>query len=273
MNPKTFEYRGYKWSDIKSVPLSELKKYPIGESLNDFGASENPPEIYYPESEKPYPFKGLKGLLTLNPVPANAQIVKDLEFNAIMQYTNATPSWDGDLITVGHSNKTILRFTGDEPDCRGYNPDKVYQKYLEMKQETPDIPVGLNLCSDIGCGLKGTCPTIKEYQEKWLRIASKVDYVSLNIYPYRSDWPDPLAKMEEFYHFWNDNLTVPIIPIIQAHWITDGLTKPNPIEQVKFWFSKKMSGYVVYCWRDEFHGCIDMQNEWRGTNEWAKNNI
>ena len=269
-NALTAEALNYDTNKRKMVSLVEINWYETGETLNVYGEPKRPRDIYYPN---PYPFKGLRGLLTLNPVPASAQVVKDLGFNAIMSYAGIPAGWDGDLITIGNFDKTILRFTGDEPDCRSKNPDEVYQDYLRMKNETPDIPIGLNLCSDIGCGLKGNCENILEYQKKWIEIANKVDYVSINIYPYREDWPDPIAKMEEFYNFWNGNITVPIIPVIQAHWITDGLTKPKPLEQVEFWFDKGYTGYIVYCWADENKGVKDAQNDWLTANTWAKNNI
>lgn len=223
------------------------------------------------DPRKLYPFKGLRGLLTLNPVPSG-QLARDLGFNAIVPYAGVPSGWDGDLISM-HSNRTLLGFTEDEPDCHQRNPSEVYQKYLRMKDETPDIPIGVNLEGSIGCGVKNGFDTIEEYRAEWIKTINKVDYVSLNVYPYREDWPDPLEKMESFYHFWNGNITVPIIPVIQAHWITDGLTKPDPLEQVKFWFSKGYTGYVIYPWKDENKGVVDMQSEWKDANNYAKNNI
>jgi len=270
MNPETFEKRGYDWNKIELVSLFELKKYPVGESLNDFGESQPPPDIYYPEPEKPYPFKGLRALLTLKPKPTKQQII-DLGFNAVMPYSGSV-DWTGDYISIpkDRPGKVILRFTGDELDCWKKNPAEEYQKYLNMKNETPDIMVGMNLEGGIGCGLKGTCGTIEEYQKEWIEVANKVDYVSLNVYPYRPDWPSAVEKMEKFYNFWKANITVPIIPVIQAHWITVGLTKPDPLEQIKFWFSKGLTGFVAYCWADENKGVRDMQNEWREANDWAR---
>jgi len=279
-NPETaVDYAGTDWINKidKSMMVDELnEKYPTGETYNVLGEPTRARDIYYPEEpepEKPYPFKGIRGLLTLKPKPSKQQIV-DLGFNTIMPYSGNV-DWKGDYISIpkDRPGKVILRFTGDEPDCRGKDPDRIYQEYLRMKAETPNIPVGLNLCDDIGCGKKGTSDSIKKYQEKWIEIANKVDYVSLNNYPYRTDWPDPLAKMEEFYNFWKANLTIPFIPMIQAHWITAGLTKPNPSEQVKFWFSKGITGYIVYTWKDENKGVVNMQNEWREANNWAKNNL
>lgn len=271
-NPETAQALEYDLSTRTIMSLDKVNYFITGDTFNMIDEPERARDIYYPEPEKPYPFKGLRGLLTLNPVPSG-QLVKDLGFNAIMQYTNVTPGWNRDLITTWIDDKTILRFTGDEPDCRSEDPDKVFQKYVDMKNESPDIPVGLNLCSDIGCGREGTCGSVKEYQKKWIEIANKIDYVSINIYPYRSDWPDPIAKMERFYNFWKDNISVPIIPVIQAHWITDGLTQPNPSEQVKFWVNKGLTGYIVYCWTDENKGVRDMQGEWKAVNGWGKNNI
>jgi len=272
MNPETFEKRGYDWNKIELVSLSGLKEYPVGESLNDFGMSKNPPDIYYPE---PYPFKGIRALLTLKSKP-NRQQITDLGFNAIMPYSGSV-DWTGDYISIpkDRPGKVILRFTGDELDCNNNKrdnptPQEDVDECLRMKLETPEIMVGINLEGSIGCGISGCYESVEKYREEWVKVINKVNYVSLNVYPYRRDWPDPLEKMEEFYNFWKANITVPIIPVIQAHWITVGLTKPDPIEQVKFWFSKGLTGFVAYCWADENKGVRDMQDEWKEANNWAR---
>jgi len=122
---------GFGWEDIqKNILLKELNQYETGdtilwdESKGEFVTGERARDIYYPEPEKAYPFKGLRGLLTLQPVPSG-QLAKDLGFNAIMPYAGVPSGWDGDLITM-HSNRTLLGFTGDEPDCRQHLPTKTF---------------------------------------------------------------------------------------------------------------------------------------------------
>ncbi len=278
---ETLERKGYDISKRDTIPLKELNKYTTGDTIlwngSAFVVGEKPGDIYFPEPGKPYPFKGLRGLLTLKPKPTKQQII-DIGFTAIMPYSGSV-DWTGDYISIpaNRPGPVLLRFTGDELDCWQKNPTTEYQKYLDMKDETPDIMVGINLEGGIGCGLKNGCSSIAEYQEKMIELANKVDYVSLNVYPYREDWPDPLERMEGFYEFWKENITVPIIPVIQAHWGYGQpgrkLTKPNPSEEVKFYFGKGLTAFIAYCWRDEFRGVADAQDEWMATNKWAKNNL
>ena len=273
-NMETAEALNYDIYKRKQVPLVELNWYKTGDTFNMIGEPERARDIYYPKPEKPYPFKGLRGLLTLKPKPAKQQII-DTGFNAIMPYSGSV-DWNGDYISIpaNRPGPVILRFTGDELDCWQRDPGKEYQKYLDMKDETPDIMVGINLEGGIGCGLKDGCSSVAEYHDKMIELANKVDYVSLNVYPYREDWPDPLEKMESFYNFWKDNITVPIIPVIQAHWDYGQpgkkLTKPDPLEQVRFYFGKGLTAFIAYGWRDEFRGVADMQREWKAVNEWAR---
>jgi len=265
-------------NDVNIIPFDELKSYKVGDTrkvkmIKEIIKGKDPDELFYPEPEKPYQFKGLRALLKLNPKPT-AQQVKDLKFNCLVCYPDSAlvENWNGNLISVANRQGTIMRYTGDERDCRNTDPNKEYETLLQMKKETPNIPVGFNLCDAIGCGKAGTYDTIAEYQKKWIEIANKADYISLNCYPYRPDWLDPIEKMEEFYDFWKSKIIVPIVPVIQAHWITANLTKPDPLAQIQFWFSKGLTGYIVYCWKDENKGVVDMQNEWKQANEWAKNN-
>ncbi|TET69774.1 MAG: hypothetical protein E3J56_09105 [Candidatus Aminicenantes bacterium] len=272
-NSKTAQVLGYDLLKRKIVSLDVLNKYPTGETLNrDPNEPTRQPRAIYFLKPKPYPFKGLRGLLTLKPLPKNAQQVEDLGFNAVMHYGPLVSGWKGNVICRGVSsrNPMILRYTGDELDCRRQDPQVHLDICKRMKKETPDVPVGIVLCSEIGCGLKGTANSIEEYQRKWIEVANQLDVVMISIYPYREDWPNALEKMVEFEKFWRENIKVPIIPIIQAHWGYWGnLTRPNPMEQVKFWVDRGY-GYVVYPWRDEKNGVEDMQAEWKKANEWAK---
>ncbi len=217
--------------------------------------------------------RGQIALLTLNPKPSSTSEVERLGFTALMPYAGIVSGWTGNLISIPNRPGTIIRFTGDESDCRKHSPQKELEKYRQMKAETPDIPVGFNLNGDIGCGLKGTAETIAEYKRAWIEAINQTDFVLLNLYPYRTRWPDPVATMQSFYDDWVSYLTVPIIPVIQAHWGYSDTTEPNPMEQVKFWFDKGFTGYVVYCWADRYHGVRDMQEEWEEANKWFLSQI
>ena len=226
-----------------------------------------------------YPFKGLQALLALNPKPDSAQQIRDLGFNAADSYAGDMVNWVGDYISIqkGRPGPVILRFTGDEFDCHKHDPEIELDIQYGMQQETPNIPVGFNLEGSLGCGLADGYESVAAYQEAVIKVANQAAYVSLNVYPYRKDWPNAVEAMEEKYNFWVEKLTVPIIIVVQAHWGygSEGskLTKPDAMEQVRFWFSKGIYGYIVYCWADEWHGVRDSQNEWREANAWAKENI
>jgi len=276
-NPKTASILGYDVSKRKIVSLDEVNKYPTGETFNkDRKVSTcEARDIYFPEKLKPYPFRGLRGLLTLNPKPENGQVVEDLGFNAVMPYVGVVPGWKGDLISVPDRDNVILLFTADEPDCRKQNPEVHLNRYKMMKDETPDIPVGLVLCPDIGCGFEYEINGRMIVKEDWLKVANQVDFVMCGIYTYHERYPDAMKELEKMEKRLRHELKVPLIPILQAHWgITapDGnkLLKPNAMEQVKFWFDRGYKSYVVYCWSDKYHGVRDAQEEWKKANEWAK---
>jgi len=222
------------------------------------------------------PYAWVRGLLTLNPLPPSAKLIEDLGFNLLVPYAATTSSWKGDIITRSmRPGKVVARFTNDEPDCRKHNPYQELELYKQMKKETPNIPIGTILCGDIGCGHEGTCPSKAEYKRQWLEVINQMDFVMVDNYPYRPDWPDPVKRLEEFHQFYLENVRVPIIMIVQAHWGYHGtptLTKPNPMEQVKFWVERGY-GYVAYPWKDELNGVGDMQEEWKQANEWAASQI
>lgn len=270
-NPKTAQVLGYDLLKRKIVSLDVLNKYPTGETLNrDPNEPTRQPRDIYFLKPKPYPFKGLRGLLTLNPLPKNSQQVEDLGFNAVMRYGPLVSDWKGNVICRGVSsrNPMILRYKGDELDCRKQDPQTHLDIYKRMKKETPDVPVGIVLCSEIGCGIKGTAGSREEYQREWIEVANQVDAVMITIYPYREDWPNTLEKMAEFEKFWKENIKIPIIPIIQAHWNRPHQIQPNVMEQVKFWVERGY-GYVVYPWDNGYSGVKYRQKEWKEANEWA----
>lgn len=277
--PTAAHYAGSDWSSkITKMSLDELnEKYPTGDTLNILGEPKKARDIYYPDPEKPYPFKRLRGLLTLNPKPTRRQII-DLGFNTMMPYAGSV-DWDGNYIsiTTDRPGRVIIRHTGDERDCRSdKNGNPTIEEELallqKMQKETPAIPIGFNLNCVIGCNVKGGYNTITEFRTGWLSIINEADCVLLNCYPYRSreGWEDPIAVMERFWNEWSKVITIPIVPVIQAHWGYSDTIQPDPVQQVKFWFGKGLTGYVAYCWRDSYHGVRDMQDEWKEANNWAR---
>lgn len=222
--------------------------------------------------------RGQIALLTLNPLPSNAEVVEELGFTALMPYARIVSGWQGNLISIPDRSGVFLRFTADEPDCRKHNPQTELAKIKQIQLETPDIPVGLVLCQDIGCGLGS--------KKEWLAVAKEADFVTCGIYTWHERWTDPnsvdkdaLARLEKVADTIERELDgVPFIPMLQAHWgltAHDGnkILKPNVELQVKFWADRGYEGYIVYCWSDSYHGIRDMQEEWEEWNNWFLSQI
>ncbi len=287
-NPETAtHYAGADWIKKvdRSMTLEELnEKYPTGETLNVLGEPERARDIYYPESLKRYMFKGMRALLTLNPVPANAQIVKDLGFNTIIRYTNKVSGWDGDEIRTSFNPQVKYLFTSDEPDCNKRDPQAELRLLQKMKEDNPSIPVGFCLCQAIGCGLD-YCGGVQSTIDAWMEVANQADFVMCGVYPYRKGVDDPLWDMNAKWERYYRNLTVPFLPLLQAHWWDEEnsqgkiLYKPKVTEQMEFWFDKAQDGYEnicgygVYPWADKWHGVRDMQQEWKEANDWAAEQV
>ena len=229
-----------------------------------------------PSPKKVKQLKEMKGkivLLTLNPRPVNTYFVKHLGFNGLMPYARVVQGWEGDLISIPNRKGVFLRFTADEPDCRKHNPQEELEKYRQMKLETPDIPVGLVLCPDIGCGLGD--------KSEWIKVARQVDFVTCGIYCWHERYTSPgsidedaLKQLEKMYNnIVKEIKDTPFIPMLQAHWgltAHDGnkILQPNVQLQVDFWQRLGYKGYIVYCWSDKYHGIRDMQENWKESNEW-----
>ncbi|MCK4418892.1 hypothetical protein KAV79_03720 [Candidatus Aerophobetes bacterium] len=140
-NPKTAQILGYDLPRRKMLSLNDLNRYPTGETINKDPnePTRKPRGIYLLIDLKSSPFEGLRGIITLNPKPENAQILEDLGFNAVMPYAGTVPGWKGNLISISNRDNLILRFIGDEPDCRKQDPEVHLARYERMKAETPDI--------------------------------------------------------------------------------------------------------------------------------------
>ena len=282
--PTAVHYAGSDWSKkIGRMSLDELnQRYPTGETLNVLGEPERTRDIYYPEPLKAYMFKGMRALLTLNPVPANAEIVKDLRFTTIIRYTKKVSGWDGDEIRTTFNPQVKYLFTSDEPDCNKKDPQAELRLLQQMKADNPGIPVGMCLCQAIGCGLDYCGGSVEATIEAWMEVANQADFVMCGVYAYRKGVDDPLWDMNAKWERYYRNLTVPFLPLLQAHWWDEPnsqgkqVLKPEIMPQLEFWFGKaqegyeNISGYGVYCWSDKWHGVRDMQEEWKRANEWAK---
>lgn len=233
----------------------------------------------------PNSYEWIRGLLTLNPLPT-AQKTIDLGFNLIIPFANLPSGWSskGKIIArhIGNETGVIGYNIEDEPDCRKWNPERMLEEYREMKAGT-SLPVGCLLCGDIGCGIDTPEYTKKEWQQKWIEAGNQVDFLILDVYPYRK--PEcqggrtPLEEMEHFHRIFQETVTVPIIVCIQAHNTYPDQIRPNPLEQVKFWVERGY-GYVVYPWNNAMtvkpnsvRGVIDMEQEWKAANEWAKSQV
>lgn len=294
-NWETFVYlakqAGTTWEEflarVERIPFEELRaKYPIGPTkvkktitIVDIAEGKKPRDIFYPEeSENPYSW--VRGLLTLKPLPS-AQRATELGFNLIAPFAGLPSGWTGKVAYTSRHIRDDSRAMGywpsDEPGCHKHDPYADLETVKDMKKKT-NLPVGLALVSDLGCGTARSGYTKEEYKEAWVEVANQVDWLRLTTYPYRKPpynvTPSPLEEMEYWHNWWSKYLTVPIVPVIQSH-TTYKLFKPNPMEQVKFWVSRGY-GYIVYPWsnpKQDVRGVVDMQEEWREANEWAKSNI
>lgn len=248
------------------------------EHLKNSGWSEKT----FIEVKESNPYVWIRGLLTLKPKPSR-QVASGLGFNLINPYASLPTGWissGGKVIyttkTVRDNEKGIVVYsTCDEPDCHKHNPYSELALVLRMKEQT-SLPVGTTVVGDIGCGIKGTAPTKEEYKRQWIEVANQMDVLLIDVYPYKKPQyiggRTPLEEMEYRHQFFAENITVPIIIIIQAHQSKSYQIKPKPMEQVKFWVDRGY-GYIVYSWDDggsPIGGVADMQDEWREANRYKK---
>lgn len=288
-DPDTFSYLGYRWEDVEVIPFEELRRYPVGltkivKTVKEIREGKKPRDIFYPTKEE-NPYRWIRGLLTLGPKPST-QKAFELGFNLILPFANLPSSWvakGGKVIpntkTIRADETGIVAYsTCDEPDCHKHCPYSELELVKEMKKKTA-MPVGTILCDDIGCGVVGTASSKEEYKRQWIEVLNQMDFIMLTVYSYRKPevqgGRNPVEQSEWFLKFYKENITVPILPIIQAHQGHSDQIKPDPMEQIKFWVSKGY-GYVVYPWEDlgePIGGVRDMQEEWRLANEWAASQI
>ena len=286
-NPQTATHHcGADWiKKYQTRSLDEINKYPTGETYNVIGEPQKAPDVYYPEPKKPYIFRGMRALLTLNPKPANAQIMKDLGFNVLIPYAGLVSGWDGDMIRTSPGAQVKYMFTFDEPDCHKRDPQTELQLLQKMKADNPGIPIGFCLCQAIGCGLDYIGGSVQATIEAWMEVANQADFVMCGVYAWRKGVDDPLWDMNAKWERYYSKLTVPFLPLLQAHWWDEPneqgkqVLKPEIMPQLEDWFGRaqkgydNISGYGVYCWADKWHGVRDMQDEWKKANEWSKNNV
>lgn len=288
------EQNGFTWkqflSQVKTIPFEELRdKYPIGPTkvvktvtTKEIKEGKKPRDIFYPE-EPENPYGWVRGLLTLNPKPSKEQAF-DLGFNLILPFAGLVGGWDGKIIpntqTVWSDESKVAAYSMcDEPDCRGWEAQRVLNVYKGMKLNA-EKPVGTVICCDPGCGQGDTLEEKAKRRKEFVEVLNQLDLIMPSTYPYRDGhkWPGcdtPLEYMEWFESFFRENITVPVLPIIQAHWRTPAapyLFEPDIMEQVKFWVDRGY-GYIVYPWKDDGGSGVNMRREeWREANEWAKNN-
>lgn len=239
-----------------------------------------PDEIFYPEEEPQpeNPYGWVRGLIALKPLPS-AKLAKELGFNVFCPFAGIPSGWDGKIAYTSttiriNATKVIGYWPSDEPDCHKHDPYDALKRVREMKKLTR-LPVGFAPVSDIGCGTTRSSYTKEEYKQAWIEVINQTDWVRFTTYPYRKPghdkWGNPMETMEFFHKFWQEHITIPIIPVIQAH-THEKLYKPNPLEQVKFWVDRGY-GYIVYPWDDghkPIRGVVDMQDEWREALKYRK---
>jgi len=225
------------------------------------------------------PYRWVKGILTLNPIPS-AKEIWDMGFNVLLpygyrydsqkQFIKEYTQLGGKIIAEYRFPRNLLeeiqdsviaRCLIDEPDCRRIDIKKA-KEWVKILREETDKPIGCVLCGgDIGCGYGG--------KAEWIKfINTKLDFVMLSCYPYAT-FIEEGKEVEETKRClkkeWK-GIKVPIIPIIQAHsggpnhmW---RLRKPEAKPQVDFW-SRNGMGFIVYPWKDEYDGVENNKDEWR----------
>ena len=263
----TYEKLGFKWGHpINKLPLADLnRKYQTGETIlwkdGEFIVGNKPRDIYFPQEKM---FDWVKGLLTLHAKPS-ADEALDLGFNLILPFANLVDDWQGKIIpSVGRFTNGDSRIVGhnisDEPDCRDDTAENVLASYDSIRKRDPN-PIGCIFCgADIGCGIKP--------REYWMPVVNKLDFVMLNVYPYNIHTSDPMKEMERCFNEEWKGVTVPILPLLQAHGSEhQNHRKPDALEQVKFWKDRGF-GYVVYCWKDEYSGVSEYRDEWKEANKY-----
>jgi len=216
------------------------------------------------------PYRWVKGILTLNPIPS-AKEIWDMGFNVLVPYGYRYDSQKrfiqefidlgGKVIWCGGVRNNEIGIIAynlmDEPDCRKMTPEEMEKKRLHYKEKT-NLPLTCVICgADIGCGYGK--------KKEWKEFINRLDFVMLDIYPYRV-WIEEGKEIEEMERClkkeWK-GIKVPIIPIIQAHSSkVYRCRKPEAKPQIDFW-GKNGMGFIVYPWKDSYDGVKDNIEEWR----------
>ena len=211
-----------------------------------------------PEPKPDNPYKWIRGILTLNPIPT-AKEIKDMGFNVLLPFGH---KYDNQKAFIkeyaGLGGKVIMPidtdvniplgsilgyFLMDEPDCRKIPVADMEEKLKKARGWTKK-PIGCGFCGYIGCGLG--------HKEEWIKFINKLDFVLLTAYPYKQSIPSALDELNKLSNeLWKD-VKVPIIPYTQAIWGDYGhavFTKPDIKKQLDFWKDRGY-GNIAYTWDD-----------------------
>jgi len=262
MNPQTFEKRfGTDWKIIKPISLDELKKYPVGESLNDFGESENPPDIYYPDETNAWR-PNSKGIFTLKSGIPTVEEFGYMGLDLVIPYKTLEPQ----LVNISRAGGEIIFMqtardeakysiagycVEDEPENR---PDSrplslLWDWYNKIRDESTK-PVG---CVFMAITMDPNCADYVKYKE----FIDAMDFLILTYYPWddrNSDNSDSavMGRLEKIAG-WVKNCGKPVMIAGQATYGSEHLLQPKIKFQSDYWRGKGY-GIVWYVWNGQGTG-------------------
>ncbi len=259
MNPETMNKRNYNWDAVQEKSLEGVVRYPVGESINDFGPAEDPPAFYYPDEPEPEPnpWMWVKGLWILQSGCPDSSTFADLGFNAVLRIGGGAKVDHIGVDKVGgiffqsppvNSSESYRNVKGyfvqDEPEIVGKTPDTVIGK-LAATHRSSNLPAGVVLTTDFHIITKNN------WNERWKEVVAKCDWVGVGgCYYYRDgklnkQWQDKLENAIRLIQAEGK----PVIAVGQAHESKSfGATRPDMQEMDNF-LRGLNCGVIWYAWR------------------------
>ncbi len=258
VNLETFNKRGYDGGQVQEKSFPEVKAYQVGESINDFGPAEDPPEFYYPDEPEPEPnpWMWVKGLWVLGSGCPSSDTFKDLGFNCVLRIGRGSSVDHIGVSGVGgiffqappvnsseEHRKVKAYFNRDEPEIVGKTPDSVIEGIAGIHQDS-NLPAGVVLTTDFHSITKN------HWNERWKEVIAVCDWVGIGgCYYYRGgklnrEWQDRLENAIRLIQAEGK----PVIAIGQAHESKSfGATRPDMQEMDDF-LRGLNCGVIWYAW-------------------------
>lgn len=238
-NSETLFQLGYDWEDVQwHVPLSEVNKYPTGETYNFIGIPQPPRSIFFPPTPPPpppsgetWPYTNLTGFMKILyrcGYPQELALARDMGINTVWAwagqprldtlteigtYLNTAqslglkiifPLCNRDLMNFAKGHPAFLAWnTADEPLAHGISKEEQISRYRYVKSLDPIHPVVI--CFNFSRGLEN-------YTE------DAFDFAFVARYPFLRGVADPEANIMLLI----DNMRkvkrkdYAVIPLVQA---------------------------------------------------------